>query len=969
MTMLPILRRLGANPTTADISREIEKVRLWMEAIGKAGGLPTVRDLEGGAVTIPGSAVDGRTDDGETVGTPTTPQGLTATGLFAKIMLGWTPATYQGHSRTEIWRAEVDDLGQAVKVGEAWAPDQLYVDSTLTDTLTSKTYYYWIRFVNKINEPGAFNATAGTAASTADDPAYLLELLTGEILSSHLHSSLSTPIGQIPSITTTLDQLQNNFNDLAGALVGSVFFQADEPVPGVGGVPDPIPENSRWYDSDNNNKAYIYLSSTWVDISDPRVGQLMIDLTALESVIEDPTTGLAATRARLITEETTRATQDSALASSLDTLSAQVNHATTGLPSAHALITSESTARANGDTALSQSITTLQAAAISGEGGLLSDPTFSKSLAEGGEKYWKRNQGSLVWSWEALGEGGSAALKVAKTGTGLYDMFVPTRRFPVQQSEKYFAALRYKLTADFGTAPIIVGLLTYNAAGAFLDSYPQKAASPKVLDAWTTYEAELTGAIHADAVEAEFFVSVGPGTLGGYALFDWVYCGTAPRGSSLNAGIAVNAAAISTEQTARADADNALAEDISLVAAAVATETGNREAAILSVEQAIADETSARASAITTVQSQVDDNTAAIQTQSETVDGLSAQWSVKASVNDLIGGIGLFNDGTQVALGIHATKLYVTNPANPEEKVLPLVFDGLKFIFNQLLADSIIVKRAMIEALAVDDAKIDSLSVNKLIAGIITASNIFLGGESKIHLDGANNRIIVKDASNVTRVILGKLAAGYGIEVYDSGGQLILGSGGVPLAKVNGAGAFAGLSQIPAATSTTYIAAGAIKQALIDTAAVGTLQIQGEAVIVPRSSALVSNFNSNTQGVWIDVLTVPITIVSGQLHKVVVMANAVITFSTQTYAPIKARIVRNSTAISNEQIMTNTYYFQQESPGYWDSDPMYFTPTIIDDPGVGTHTYRLQFFQGSWSGTYTLSAQAGSSLVLLGAKR
>jgi len=74
---------------------------------------------------------------------------------------------------------------------------------------------------------------------------------------------------------------------------------------------------------------------------------------------------------------TTLATNDSAMASSITTLSAQVNNPTTGLPATKALVTAESSARASADSAISSTVYTLSTT-VSGNTSTLS--TYGSSI-------------------------------------------------------------------------------------------------------------------------------------------------------------------------------------------------------------------------------------------------------------------------------------------------------------------------------------------------------------------------------------------------------------------------------------------------------------------------------------------------------------------------------------------------------------------------------------------------------------
>jgi hypothetical protein len=103
---------------------------------------------------------------------PPAPTGLTATGAFGVIILDWDAPVYAGHAYTEIFRATIDDLGAAIAVGITTG--FVYSDWVGDDV----QYYYWIRSVSVTDSEGPFNALSGTAAQTAPDPAYLMDVLS-----------------------------------------------------------------------------------------------------------------------------------------------------------------------------------------------------------------------------------------------------------------------------------------------------------------------------------------------------------------------------------------------------------------------------------------------------------------------------------------------------------------------------------------------------------------------------------------------------------------------------------------------------------------------------------------------------------------------------------------------------------------------------------------------------------------------
>lgn len=127
----------------------------------------------------------------EYVGTPPAPSGVVVTGMFANIMVEWDEPIYRGHAHAEIWAAGVDDIGQAVPVG--MAPGTIFVHNLGASAIR----YYWVRFVNINEQPGAFHGTAGVRGETASDPTFLID-----ILSSEYGTASAAPFFQIDLPTT-----------------------------------------------------------------------------------------------------------------------------------------------------------------------------------------------------------------------------------------------------------------------------------------------------------------------------------------------------------------------------------------------------------------------------------------------------------------------------------------------------------------------------------------------------------------------------------------------------------------------------------------------------------------------------------------------------------------------------------------------------------------------------------------------
>ena len=296
--------------------------------------------------------------DGTTVELPPSPTGLAASGALANIILTWDPIRYKGHAYTEIWASGTNDLSTAVMIGQA--PGTVYVDNVGA----AATKYYWIRFVNQLGTIGEYNATAGTLGMTGNDPAYLLDVLTGSITESELYSELNSRINLIDGIGTLAqysstkayelgDTVQYNgrlyrcilastnnlptnttyWQDIGqyASFGNALAVQRESITTNASAIAAEVTARQAlavvvdgknktyrqttapttglvagdlWFDSDDNNKAYRYSGTAWVATDDTRIAQNSADI---------------------VTEQTVRANADTALSSSISTLQTTVN--------------------------------------------------------------------------------------------------------------------------------------------------------------------------------------------------------------------------------------------------------------------------------------------------------------------------------------------------------------------------------------------------------------------------------------------------------------------------------------------------------------------------------------------------------------------------------------------------------------------------------------------------------------------
>lgn len=159
------------------------------------------------------------------------------------------------------------------------------------------------------------------------------------------------------------------------------------------------------------------------------------------------------------------------------------------------------------------------------------------------------------------------------------------------------------------------------------------------------------------------------------------------------------AARIKQESTERLTADESFTQQLLQLSSAIA---GNA-AAITQESTARSDGDSATASQINQLSTTVNGHTASIEQHTQSIDGISAQWTIKANVNGRVSGVGLMDDGTTSIFEILANHFAVLDPLNPNKVILG-TYNGAAII------DGAYIKTATIQS-----AAIGSLSVDKLI--------------------------------------------------------------------------------------------------------------------------------------------------------------------------------------------------------------------------------------------------------------
>lgn len=197
---------------------------------------------EQAGIQIPGGFIlPGQTQEEPDLTAPNAITGLTASGALTTIILtwdDWSDSPLFGY--TEVWRADVNDIGQAVMVGTT--NGFMYADAL---GLTGVTRYYWVRPVSKWGVEGPFNAVSGTAAAT------------GLVGTSNLENLLITA-EKLANGSVTTEKMQ----DLA--VTAQKFASGIEPVSIVSSLPSPSGYTGpKTVFNTTDNKLYRYTGTGW----------------------------------------------------------------------------------------------------------------------------------------------------------------------------------------------------------------------------------------------------------------------------------------------------------------------------------------------------------------------------------------------------------------------------------------------------------------------------------------------------------------------------------------------------------------------------------------------------------------------------------------------------------------------------------------------------------------------------------
>lgn len=298
------------------------------------------------------------------------------------------------------------------------------------------------------------------------------------------------------------------------------------------------------------------------------------------------------------------------------------------------------------------------------------------------------------------------------------------------------------------------------------------------------------------------------------------------------------AANVTTESVARAAADSALSTQITTLTSSLNTKEAALQASIASEASARTTADNAISSTVSTLSTTVGNNSAAISTQATTINGLSAQYTVKINNNGYASGFGLASTPTNgvptSSFVILADKFSVVTPtaAVGEVPKVPFVVGTVNGISQVGIQGSLLVDGSIFaNAIAANTITANKMSVTTLSSltadlGQITTGDITIGSPT-------GQRIEIGDKDSF------RIWAGTGTKnttnakfYIDSSGNAVFGgnlnaAGGTFSGNLSAAGGtFSGSLAAANGTFSGTLTASAIN-------AVNTLNIAGQAISVP----------------------------------------------------------------------------------------------------------------------------------------
>ena len=752
------------------------------------------------------------------------PSGLSVTAGLKNNVLNWVnPGKPSDFGTIFVYASPNANFSSAVKIGETDGTQFTHDASTSADAVVpGNVRYYWVRAIKNVGTDGAArsnlepnadpnttvfatvgrvnwadvdgsadapasNATVGAQISVnlvdADGTTVMgaadvknsvlaqeileIEVEAGEVLSLETGADVDIQnLGDVAifvsdsnvTLNTSINTVASNLSQLEDAIVdltsgvSDIYIQATAPVAGVGGIPNPIPQFSRWYDSDAGNAPYYWDGSAWVSFKDADIADNKVNITNL-------TANLATTDGNV--------TANSSAITALDTLTIS---------------------QGGSITSLSGSVTALQSTVNNASTGVVANAGAVSSLTTrvtNTENATDINAGNITTLTADLDQ---AELDIATKASSSAVSGLTVR---VAAAEGSIATSAGDITALESTVDSATGVVaTANAVSALTTRVSDNEDGVSVASgAVTTLNATYTEDLHF-RTEAEdendnlIDLETGSGTVQLQDLSD-LAGGTSAAIDSLTVQTFANEDGIQTQAiqlTALESTVNDPANGVKATSGALST---------LSTSVSVIDgEVTSTAQDLTALTTTVGGNTATITTQSNSIDGVEANYGVKIDNNNRITGFGLLSTTAGSTpfseFAIVADQFSIVSPdSTADTPIQPFTVTSDKIFFGAdvvISGDLISTGTISADRLQIDGVMFDTETVGNVTSLVIKASGV---NTSQIAESAITTARLSNDAVTVDKFANTLQSTNY---VADTAGWQILTSGDVEFqnAKVTG---------------------------------------------------------------------------------------------------------------------------------------------------------------------------------------
>ncbi|MEB0008610.1 DUF1983 domain-containing protein [Pseudomonas sp. RTB3] len=291
-------------------------------------------------------------------GLPPAVTSLTATSLLFGIGLKWGfPAGADDTQRTEIWYGPTQVLTAATKLTDLAYPQN---DYSMQSLLAGASFFFWARLVDRTGNIGPWypvgNGVLGQASAEAGP---ILDLIAGQVsetqLGQHLLDRIDLIDGNGPgSVNERIGELQDEIGGIIDALVyvptdayvrdntvrvGDNLWNAIINVPAAADGSNGPPNATYWINGGQSSRtanavaAQVTKNTTDISTVDGKTTANAKQITATQTTVNDPVTGVNASASGLSSLKSTVTTLDgrvTAQATRIDGVYAQVNPALAG---------------------------------------------------------------------------------------------------------------------------------------------------------------------------------------------------------------------------------------------------------------------------------------------------------------------------------------------------------------------------------------------------------------------------------------------------------------------------------------------------------------------------------------------------------------------------------------------------------------------------------------------------------------